>query len=78
MLSRPSVFALAMFAVLANAGLGPTSASAFADGSVRFSHRGEFGFAQRLDPYKNVKFQLSLATGQPVGRRRYHPSNFAQ
>jgi hypothetical protein len=53
MLPRPSIFALAMIAVLTNAGLGPTSASAFADGSVRFSHRRDFGFAQRLDPYKN-------------------------
>ena len=63
MLSRPSMFALAMIAALAATGLAPTSASAFADGSVRFSHRGHFSFAQRLDPYKNLEFPLSVASG---------------
>jgi hypothetical protein len=78
MWSRPSMFVLAMIAALANAGLASTSASAFADGSVRFSHRDNRIFAQRLDPYKNLTFGASVATAQLVGRRRHYPSNFAQ
>ena len=78
MWSRSSMFVLATIVALANTGLAVTTASAFADGSVRFSHQGNLAFAQRLDPYKNFKFQPSVATGQLVGRRRHYPSNFAQ
>jgi len=63
MLSRPPMFAFAMIAALAITGLAPTSASAFADGSVRFSHLGHFS-EQRLDPYKNSKYRLSFASGR--------------
>jgi hypothetical protein len=58
------MFALAMTAALAATGLAPTGAFAFADGSVRFSHRGNFSFAQRLDPYKSFKFRPSVAGGR--------------
>jgi hypothetical protein len=61
MSSQPTLLALAMIAALAATGLAPTSASAFGDGSVRFSQRGHF-IAQRLDPYKNFKFRLSVAS----------------
>jgi DNA-binding transcriptional regulator of glucitol operon len=71
MSTRPTMLALAMIAALAATGLAPTSASAFGDGSVRFSQRGHFGIAQRLDPYKSFKFQLSVASGRrPAGMQR--------
>jgi hypothetical protein len=62
--SRPTKLALAMIVALAATGLAPTGASAFGDGSVRFSQRGHFGIAQRLDPYKTIKFRLSVASGR--------------
>ncbi len=60
----PTMLALTMIAALVATGLAPTSASAFGDGSVRFGQRGHFGIAQRFDPYKSFKFQLSLASGR--------------
>ena len=62
MLSRPFMFALAMIAALATTALAPTSALAFGDGGARFSHRAISSFAQRFDPYKTVKFRLSVAS----------------
>jgi hypothetical protein len=38
MLLRKSIFALAAIAAIATSALASTSASAFADGSVRFAH----------------------------------------
>ena len=58
---RASLLALASLAALATAALAPTSASAFADGSVRLHHfagHSHYGFfcnrySTRYDPYKS-------------------------
>jgi hypothetical protein len=62
--SQSTKLALAMIAALAATGLAPTGASAFGDGSARFSQRGHYVSTQRLDPYKNFKFRLSFASGR--------------
>jgi hypothetical protein len=57
---RTSILAIASIAALATTALAPTSASAFADGSVHFRHfagHSHYGFFynrkfSRYDPYK--------------------------
>jgi hypothetical protein len=62
MLSRSFMFAFAVIAAFGTTGLAPTSAFAFGDGSARVSHRGISSFAQRLDPYKTIKFGHLVAS----------------
>jgi hypothetical protein len=60
MFIRTSILALVSIAALATTAFAPTSASAFADGSVRFRHfagHSHYGFfynrtVGRYDPYK--------------------------